>query len=81
MSQSVLDPRTTYSIGSWRPPESLPLSLRAFGRFPNVDEWLPGDLVLLSALDRGRISQYIVNCQVQGGFAEVDARWHHAQST
>lgn len=78
MSQSVLDPGTDSTVGTWRPPGSLPPFLRDFGRFPNVDEWLPGDLVLLSALKQGRMSKYIVDRQKRGGWPEVDARWHHA---
>lgn len=74
---SIRDPTEPSTIGTWRPPGSLPRFLRQFGKCPNVDEWLPGDVVLMSALKQGRMSRYIVKCQDRGGWEEADARWHH----
>lgn len=78
MSQAFLDPSDESTNGIWNPPAALPPRIREFGRFPNVDSWRPGDLILLSALKPGRISRKIIATQRKGGFAEQDARWHHA---
>ena len=76
--QVFLDPRDLTTAGQWKPPVTIPPSLRQFGRFPDVSKWLPGDLLLLSSIKPRRISQYIIHGQERGGYASEDARWHHA---
>ena len=76
--QLVLDPRDRTTTGTWTPPGPIPPALREFGRFPNVQAWLPGDLILFSALTPGWTSQAIIHGQQRGGYALEDARWHHA---
>jgi hypothetical protein len=76
--QIFLDPRNPTTTGRWSPPATIPPSLREFGRFPDVSKWLPGDLLLFSAINPGRISQSLIKGQERGGHAPEDARWHHA---
>ena len=42
-----------------------------------MSKWLPGDLLLFSALHPGWSARSIMRGQ-QRGYAEEDARWHHA---
>lgn len=75
--QIVLDPEDATTTGKWIPPGPIPRSLRQFGRFPDVSKWLPGDLVLFSAIHPDWISRSIIRGQERGGYAQEDARWHH----
>ena len=76
--QLVLDPADSATTGRWIPSGPIPQALRQFGRFPDVSLWLPGDLLLFSAVHPGWIAQSIINGQKRGGYAEEDACWHHA---
>jgi hypothetical protein len=76
--QHVLDPLDPTTHGTWRPTGPIPASVRALGRFPDVRAWRAGDLVLVSALAPEFLSRRIVLAQERGGFAPIDARWHHA---
>jgi hypothetical protein len=76
--QIILDPADLTTTGQWIPPGPIPQSLRQFGRFPDVSKWLPGDLLLFSAVHPGWIPQSIIRGQERGGYAPEDARWHHA---
>lgn len=76
--QIYLDPSVEGASGSWKPPGPIPQKLRRFGRFPNTSLWKPGDLLLFSAVRPSLASRAIVRTQTNGGFAEQDARWHHA---
>ena len=78
--QRVLDPRRTDSAREpTRPqPSTLPWAVRDFGFIPDFDDWLPGDLVLVSKVSRNLIERLIVNTQERLGHAPDDARWHHA---
>jgi hypothetical protein len=78
MPQRVLDPADTTTNGTWVPPGPIPKSLRSFGRFPDIDQWWPGDLILVSAAIPGYLSRQIRAAQEYGGYAADDARWHHA---
>jgi hypothetical protein len=75
--QLVLDPADPTTTGRWTPPGPISLTLRQFGRFPNVKQWAPGDLLLFNAVHPGWIAQSITDGQKRGGYAEQDARWHH----
>jgi hypothetical protein len=74
----VLDPAVQSTIGFWTPPGPVPKQLRSFGRVPNIDQWLPGDLILVSAARPAFSSRGIIQAQEEGGFAPEHARWHHA---
>lgn len=76
--QIVLDPADRTTTGQWTPPGPIPQALRQFRRFPNASGWLPGDLLLFSAIQPGWIARSIIQGQKSGGHAEEDARWHHA---
>lgn len=78
MSQSFLDPGDNQTNGSWRPSGPIPAEVRRFGRFPNIDDWLPGDLLLVAAVKPDWIQQEIVKAQERRGYDSVDARWTHA---
>jgi hypothetical protein len=78
LTQLVLDPADPSVRGSWTPPGPIPKAVRSFGRFPNADQWLPGDLILLSAVQPRLVSRQIIHAQEEGGFAPEHARWHHA---
>jgi hypothetical protein len=77
-AQRVLDPRQPTAQGSWTPPGALPPALRKFGHFPDLSSLWPGDLLLVSSLKPTAGSKLIVATQQIGGYAEEDARWHHA---
>ena len=76
--QQILDPDDTSTSGTWTPPGPIPKSVRSFGRFPDIDSWRPGDLVLVSSSKQPYLSRKIIAFQENGGFAPDDARWHHA---
>ena len=76
--QKVLDPRESGASGTWTPPGQLPPWVRQFGRFPNIDSWQPGDLLLVSATRPPFASRAVISAQQSGGYRTEDARWHHA---
>jgi hypothetical protein len=79
MPQVVLDPRNAKSNGtSWRPVGQLPAAVRKFGLYPNIEDWLPGDLVLVSQVQPDWIHQQITHAQTRSNYATEDARWQHA---
>lgn len=78
MVQVFLDPSETSTNGSWKPLGPIPKTVRDFGKFPNIDQWQPGDLILVSAIEPNFISRRIIRAQENGGFSSEDARWHHA---
>lgn len=78
MPQVVLDPTDTSTVGTWKAPVAIPPELRTFGRFPDITQWRAGDLLLVSALEPGFFSREIIKAQKRGGYADGDARWHHA---
>lgn len=75
--QKILDPADQHTTGQWSPSGPIPPPLRQFGRFPNVRDWFPGDLLLFSAVHPNWISKSIIRGQENGGYAAEDARWHH----
>lgn len=80
MAQIVLDPNPAQikPIGSWQPSGPIPPYIRNFGYFPNIDDWLPGDLLLVSSVKPPWVSRQIIASQKRGGYVAEDARWHHA---
>jgi hypothetical protein len=77
--QIVLNPAdASPPTGTWRSPVVVPRRIRDFGRFPNVADWQPGDLILFSAINPGFMSRQIVKAQSRADYADEDARWHHA---
>lgn len=79
MPQKVLLPATEPIPGAtWIPPGPIPKTLRAFGKFPNLDQWRPADLLLVASLTPDAAVRQIVSAQARGGYAPEDARWQHA---
>ncbi|WP_374090458.1 hypothetical protein [Methylomicrobium lacus] len=81
MSQLFLNPDTAENspdLKAWKPDYPIPKHLRDWGFCPDFNAWLPGDLVLVSALKPGIIGKAIRSVQEQGGYAQDDARWEHA---
>lgn len=79
MGQNYLDPRLTQNVSlEWIPPGPIPEKVRKFGFYPNVDDWLPGDLILVSNIEPNWTHGVIEGVQKLGGYSEEDARWHHA---
>ena len=76
-AQLVLDPQDLTTTSHWTPAGPIPPAPRQFGRFPDVRKWLPGDLLLFSAVSPNWIAQQIIQGQKRG-YAEEDACWHHA---
>ena len=78
--QQILDPTCTTSARepSQSQPTTLPLWARQFGFLPNLDDWLPGDLVLFSKLHPNWIERQISGTQKKLQYSTGDARWHHA---
>ncbi len=81
MKQIILDPtcaKENNNLDSWKPDHPIPGNLRKWGYCPNFDEWLPGDLILFSAIKPSLIGKAIQRVQTYGGYASEDARWEHA---
>lgn len=78
MPQVVLDPADKTTVGTWKAPGAIPPQLRQFGKFPDITKWRAGDLLLVSAVEPPVFSRQIIKVQQHGGYAEEDARWHHA---
>jgi hypothetical protein len=79
MPQKVLLPSDNPIAGAeWRPTGPIPGSVREFGKFPNIEQWLPADLLLVSSIEPDAVTRQIINAQVRGGFSADDARWQHA---
>lgn len=78
MPQLFLDPSNLNANSDWYPSGPLPPAVREFGRYPNIDDWRPGDLLLFHKPSRRSISSTAI-IKAQGrAFADEDARWHHA---
>lgn len=78
MTVRILDPNDQTTQGEWRPAVPIPPRVRRFGRYPNVDQWLAGDLLFLEAVTKRLVARLIVRGQLAAGYHEEDARWHHA---
>ncbi|MFG5408118.1 hypothetical protein ABXN37_08350 [Piscinibacter sakaiensis] len=75
-----LDPReTSRSFAHPDPPsEQLPMAVRTFGHMPSLDQLRPGDVLLVSALNKSAVSKAIEHVQLTAGFDAWHAQWHHA---
>ena len=79
MPQRLLDPRDTSSATQpTSVPTTLPEDVREFGFIPDFKLWLPGDLLLFSAVKPNRAQRAIMKAQLRLGYAEEHAKWHHA---
>ena len=79
MPQKVLLPSDNPVVGSeWRPTGPIPTALRQFDKFPNIEQWLPADLLLVSSVEPDRVTKQIIVTQERGGFSAEDAKWQHA---
>ena len=79
MPQWLLDPRDTSSATQPASvPTTLPKDVREFGFIPDFKLWLPGDLLLFSAVKPNRAQRAIVDAQLRLGYAQEHAKWHHA---
>jgi hypothetical protein len=79
VAQHFLDPSDKTTVGERRPDRGVPESIRdAFGRYPNIDQWRPGDLLLFHIPEKTPLaSKLIVKAQL-ANYALEHARWHHA---
>jgi len=78
MPQLFLDPRNTDFAGTWKPYGPIDRGVREFGFFPDINNWFPGDLLLVSSIKPRWISSQIIKAQERGGYSGKDAIWHHA---
>jgi hypothetical protein len=76
-----IDPRTAargpLSI-TWTPTGPIPVAVRKFGYFPNISDWLPADLILVSPVQPDWIHRQITQAQIRGGYHPAHATWQHA---
>jgi hypothetical protein len=57
---------------------NIPVNVRRIGYAPDISQWLPGDLVLVSQPAPGLIARAITQTQRSMGFADEHAQWQHA---
>jgi hypothetical protein len=74
----MLDPATPATPGCvWIPTGELHPTVRTFGKYPNIRDWLPGDIVLVGAMKPDWIARTIIKVQAQQ-YGSVHGRWQHA---
>jgi hypothetical protein len=74
----MLDPETPAEPSRfWTPQGETSESLRTFGKFPNIEDWLPGDVVLVSSVHPDWVTRRIVETQTRL-YGPSHARWQHA---
>jgi hypothetical protein len=56
----------------------LPSTASQVGKIPNIDEWLPGDILLFASSEATKPRSAIVKGQERNGYRPVDAQWYHA---
>lgn len=83
MAQQFLDPcDIPLNTGACKAPHVLPPAVRKMGHIPDASLLQPGDLILICpARDARSVKSFaaaIHRFQLKGGFADHDARWHHA---
>lgn len=80
MTQIILDPNSPKdsSVTNWTPDHPIPKHLREWGYCPDYINWLPGDLILVSAINPKLIGRSIRKVQEKGGYPTDHARWEHA---
>ncbi|PSF36163.1 hypothetical protein C7H19_14295 [Aphanothece hegewaldii CCALA 016] len=77
-SQFFFDPRDPRTSKQWTPEFPISPSVRAFGFYPNLQDLLPADLILVSNIKPNFSHKIIEKVQLLGGYSQDDARWHHA---
>ncbi|WP_287130210.1 hypothetical protein [Candidatus Cyanaurora vandensis] len=78
--QIVLDPQDRQTSNQYTSSSIdliLPLT-RQLGLYPNTDDWLPGDLLLVGQIERNWTHEQIFKYQMTGGYPKEHARWGHA---
>ncbi len=80
MSQLFLDPTNipTGCKNFQHVPATLPQSVRALGHLPDINQLLPGDLILISPITPSFVQKQIQRVQTKGGYHGDDARWTHS---
>jgi hypothetical protein len=79
MEQYYLDPsRIDREQCRWWAPKRLPTQVREFGYYPDIDLFLPGDLILVRNLNGNYSHKVIEAVQRELGYHERDCIWHHA---
>ena len=74
----MLDPNFPAEPGRfWTPQGETPEYLRNFGKFPNIEDWLPGDVVLVSSVKPDWVTRKIIETQSRS-YDPDHARWQHA---
>ncbi|MBM3582205.1 MAG: hypothetical protein FJX37_09615 [Alphaproteobacteria bacterium] len=79
MAQQFLDPKDTKVNGEWRPSRALEAAVRdKFGRYPNINEWRPGDLLLFNIPENTPLGSKLIIKAQHANYVIEHARWHHA---
>jgi hypothetical protein len=65
-------------IGYRRISSALPLMTRKFGKVLNLNDLMPGDLLLTREITPDKISAQISEVQSKGGYSTSDSVWTHA---
>jgi hypothetical protein len=68
---------TANPTSTWVTSQPLPKDVRAFGKYPNTNDWKRGDLLLVSAESQSPTQKTIAAFQHTGGYDDFDAQWHH----
>ncbi len=63
---------------SRQPPSQLPPNVREFGFIPDCSGWLPGDLLLFSAIKKNYAQRLVVSAQRKLNYDTRHSEWHHA---
>jgi hypothetical protein len=74
----MLDPASPAKPGCvWTPTGELSSKVRAFGKYPNISDWLAGDILLVASVDPDWITRAIAKTQAKQ-YDPSHARWQHA---
>jgi len=72
----MLDPQAP-ATSVWIPAGELPERVRAFGKYPNISDWLPGDILLVASVRPNWIARQIVKVQTRS-YGPSHGQWQHA---
>jgi hypothetical protein len=74
----MLDPKSPAEAGRfWTPQGETSEVFRDFGKFPNIQDWLPGDVVLVGSIKPDWVTRRIVATQLKN-YDQAHAQWQHA---
>jgi hypothetical protein len=76
--QIELDPASAVAGNGTFSKKTLPHSARRFGLVPDINQLLPGDLILMRYALPGCTNRIISHAQYRAGFDPDDSRWTHA---